>query len=282
MLFRSASGSIVMFDSGVVTVSDPDSGEDHFQTVDAGSLNGTYGTFTFDSTSGAWTYQTDPDKVQWLGQDVTATDALTVTSLDGTASEDIVVTITGVNDTATITGKLSGNVVEDVSTPVASGSIVMFDSGVVTVSDADSGQAHFQEPASLVGTYGTFTFDSNSGAWTYQADPAKVQGLGQDITATDALTVTSLDGTAHEDIVVTIAGVNDAPVYSGADLAPTYYAGGAPIAIVGSGVVVSDVDSDNYAGGTLTATVIDGSRPGDTLSVEPTTISRSWSRAALP
>ena len=188
-----------------------------------------------------------------------------MTSVDGTAHEDIVVTITGVNDTATIAGKLAGNVVEDVST--SSGSIVMFDSGVVTVSDVDSGEAYFQDPASLAGAYGSFTFNGTFGAWTYQADPAKVQWLGQDITATDTLTVTSFDGTAHENIVVTITGINDAPAFSGEDLASTYHADDAPVGIVDSGVVVSDIDSDNYAGGTLTATVIDGSHPGDTLTI---------------
>jgi len=258
------SGSLVMFDSGTVTVLDADSDEAHFQ--DPASLAGTYGTFTFNSNSGAWTYQADPDKVQWLAQDITATDTLTVTSLDGTAQDNIVVTIAGVNDAATITGKLDGNVVEDAA-PVDSGSLVMFDSGTVAVLDADSGEAHFQDPASLAGAYGTFTFDSNSGAWTYQADPAKVQWLGQDITTTDTLTVTSLDGTAHEDIVVTITGTNDAPVYSDTYLESTYHAGEAPIAIVGSGVTVSDIDSENYAGGTLTATVIHGSQDGDTLSI---------------
>ena len=262
-----ASGSIVMFDSGIVTVLDVDHGEDHFQAVDAGLLNGVYGTFTFDSTSGAWTYQADPAKVQSLGQGVPVTDTLTVTSVDGTASDDIVVTITGVNDAATISGKLISNMVEDA--PVASGSIVMFDSGVVTVNDVDSGEDHFQtvDAGSLNGAYGTFTFDSTSGAWTYQADPAKVQLLGHDITATDTLTVTSADGTAHEDIVVTIAGVNDAPVFDGHNLAATYQVGGAAVALIDN-VTASDIDSANYAGGSLTVTDTNGFHVGDTLSIE--------------
>jgi VCBS repeat-containing protein len=143
----------------------------------------------------------------------------------------------------------------------------MFDSGVVSVHDVDSGDGHFQNPASLAGTYGSFTFNSTSGAWTYQADPAKVQSLGPNSTVTDTLTVTSFDGTAHANIVVTIAGVNDAPVYLGNDLAPTYHVHDSPVALVGSNITVSDIDSANYAGGTLTATVIDGSHPGDTLSI---------------
>jgi VCBS repeat-containing protein len=155
-------------------------------------------------------------------------------------------------------------VVEDA--PVASGSIVMFDSGTVTVSDVDSDEDHFQQPASLDGNYGSFTFDINSGEWTYQADADKVQSLGQDITATDTLTVTSFDGTASKDIVVTITGTNDAPVFGGHDLTATYEAGGAAVALVDT-VTASDIDSDHYAGGTLTATVIDSIPSGDTLSI---------------
>ena len=41
---------------GTIKVSDADFGQDHFQTPSAGSLNGTYGNFTFDPNSGVWTY----------------------------------------------------------------------------------------------------------------------------------------------------------------------------------------------------------------------------------
>ncbi len=265
------SGVIVPLDtvSGVLTVHDVDHGESHFRTVDPASLNGAYGSFTFDSDTGAWTYQVDSSKIQSLGEGVSRTEKLTVTSADGTAHEDIVVTITGTNDVATFGGQSSGSLVEDATT--GSGEIVPLDtvSGVLTVSDIDTGEGHFLtvDPALFNGTYGTFTFDSETGAWTYQLDNSRieVQSLGQNDHVTDTLTVTSADGT-HENIVVNITGANDAPEYSGKDLAPTYQVGDGSVALVDN-VSASDIDSDNYNGGTLAATVINGGHEGDTLTI---------------
>src|SRR5262249_42757285 len=124
-------------------------------------------------------------------------------------SETVVVTITGANDAATITGDASGSVTED-GTPNAA-------SGALTVSDADSGEAVFQSPASLNGAYGSFPFDATTGAWTYTLDSgtAAVQGLKAGQQVSDSLTVTSQDGTASQAIVVTITGANDAATISG-------------------------------------------------------------------
>jgi len=85
-------------------------------------------------------------------------------------------------------------------------------SGDLVVSDADAGEAVFQavSPASLAGTYGNFTFDA--GAWTYTLDQGKADSLTEKEMATDALTVTSLDGSASKTITVNITGANDAPV----------------------------------------------------------------------
>ncbi|MBR1194281.1 VCBS domain-containing protein, partial [Bradyrhizobium sp. AUGA SZCCT0160] len=153
--------------------------------------------FSYSGVDGAFDFLAAGEKLT-ITYDITVSDEHNVAS-----TQPITFTVTGTNDTATISGDATGNVVEDAGTTVNSGTIVMFDSGVVTVDDVDHGEAHFQAIAVddpvLNGTYGTFTFDSDSGAWTYQADPAKVQFLGQDITATDTLRVTSADGTAHED-----------------------------------------------------------------------------------
>ncbi|MES2889390.1 MAG: VCBS domain-containing protein, partial [Pseudomonadota bacterium] len=127
-----------------------------------------------------------------------------VTSLDGTDSETITVNIAGKNDTATITGDAAGSVGEDATTT---------DSGTVSVADVDTGEAKFQAPttASLAGTYGDFTFDADTGDWTYalrNAD-ANVQALTANASVQDSLTVTSLDGTDSETITVNIAGANE-------------------------------------------------------------------------
>lgn len=60
--------------------------------------------------------------------------------------------------------------------------------------------------------------------------------------------------------------LNHAPVFDGHDLTPIYHHGDAAVALTDH-VSATDIDSDNYAGGTLTATVINGSHPGDTLSI---------------
>ena len=118
-----------------------------FQTP--ASLAGTYGSFTFDTTSGAWVYtlnNADPD-TNALAAGAVVNDTLTVSSNDGTATQVIDVTITGANDAATITGTATGAVTEDAATTTATGSL--------TVADVDS-PLTFQTPASLAGTYGSF------------------------------------------------------------------------------------------------------------------------------
>ncbi|HJR22569.1 MAG TPA: VCBS domain-containing protein, partial [Dongiaceae bacterium] len=197
--------------SGTLAVSDVDLGENKFQTPV--SLDGIYGSFTFDADSGAWTYTLNQGKADSLIAGEAATDKLTVTSYDGTASFDIKVDITGSNDNASISVDDAGDstVVEAGGTgnttpgdPDALGSLA--------VGDVDAGQNKFKTPASLDGTYGTFTFDADSGDWTYTLDESKADSLAGGAAATDKLTVSSLDGTATYDITVDITGANDAPV----------------------------------------------------------------------
>nr|WP_143039703.1 MULTISPECIES: VCBS domain-containing protein [Bradyrhizobium] len=196
--------------SGSLTVTDVDSGENHFQALSAQALTGTYGSFTFDAGSGTWSYALNnaASNVQALtGTDVVH-DTLTVTSADGTDSHVIDVTIHGTNDPATITaiteGSDAGAVTED-GTLTASGSL--------TVADVDHGENHFQTPSAqaLTGTYGSFSFDAGSGTWSYALNNAasNVQALGGTDVVHDTLTVTSADGTDSHVIDVTVHGTND-------------------------------------------------------------------------
>jgi VCBS repeat-containing protein len=82
--------------SGQLTVHEVDSGEDHFQTPT--SLAGNYGTYTFNATTGAWTYTLNQTLADALTDGEVVHDHLIVTSFDGTATHDIDVTITGTND----------------------------------------------------------------------------------------------------------------------------------------------------------------------------------------
>ncbi|MBR0712318.1 beta strand repeat-containing protein, partial [Bradyrhizobium liaoningense] len=203
--------------SGTLTVNDVDSGQAVFQTVAPAALAGTYGNFTFNNNTGAWTYALDNTKstTQELIANQVVHDTLTVKSADGTATQVIDVTVTGSNDNATITGTATGAVTEaggvnngNAGSPNAS--------GMLTANDVDSGQAVFQAvaPAALAGTYGNFTFNSNTGAWTYVLDNTKstTQELIANQVVHDTLTVKSADGTATQVIDVTVTGSNDSPV----------------------------------------------------------------------
>src|SRR6202008_2496825 len=183
--------------SGQLTVHDVDSGQAVFQAPTAASLVGTYGNFTFNATTGAWTYTLDQAKADPLTAGQHVTDTLTVSSSDGSATQDIVVNITGSNDFATITASASEETADTEPGGLANASAGdPSASGQLTVHDVDSGQAVFQAPtaASLVGTYGNFTFNATTGAWTYTLDQAKADPLTAGQHVTDTLTVSSSDG----------------------------------------------------------------------------------------
>ncbi|WP_315831151.1 VCBS domain-containing protein [Bradyrhizobium prioriisuperbiae] len=219
--------------SGTLTVSDVDTGENHFQTPE--SLAGTYGTFTFDAATGQWGYalNNEATNVQALTDGQVVHDTLTVTSVDHTATQVIDVTITGTNDAASISGTAASKVLEDDALTTG---------GTLTVTDIDTGEAHFQTPASLVGIYGTFTFDTVTGEWGYTLNnaAANVQALAGNTVAHDTLTVISADGTATQVIDVTVTGNNDRASISGTATGTVKEDG---TLTAGGTLTVSDVDT---------------------------------------
>ena len=134
----------------------------------------------------------------------TLTDTFTISTLDG-VSQLITITITGANDIPVIAGVSNAAVSEDAAP-------VLTASGLLTISDVDAGQSSFVARNNVVGVYGTFNVDA-SGNWTYAASnsAAAVQRLGNGDALQDVFSVTSVDGTAGQQVTVTINGVNDAP-----------------------------------------------------------------------
>ncbi|MBC2653579.1 VCBS domain-containing protein, partial [Novosphingobium aerophilum] len=239
--------------SGQATVSDPD-GPSGFE---AGGQAGAYGAFDLQA-DGSWTYilaDSDP-AIDALKPGDVVTETFTIAALDGTTSE-VVITIHGANDTAQISGTDSGAVVE--AGGVANGTAgTASASGTLTVTDPDAGEAPFAAPSSLNGTYGTFSFDAATGAWSYQLDNTRsaTQALTQGQTATETLTVTSLDGTASRTITITVTGTNDAAVIGGTTsgaVAESAAAGGTS-QVTGS-LTISDVDgAAQFVAGSKTGT----------------------------
>ncbi|MGQ5525667.1 VCBS domain-containing protein, partial [Chitinimonas sp. PSY-7] len=159
------------------------------------TLTGLYGSLTI-AADGQWTYKlANADAVvQGLAAGKSDTEVFSVTLSDG-ATTTVTINVAGVNDDATISGTATGSVIED--------SLLQRVQGVLTVADVDQGQDVFQKPGSLVGTYGSFTFNEQTGEWSYAVDPSKIQFLNENERVTDTLQVKSEDGTATQDIVVT-------------------------------------------------------------------------------
>ena len=189
---------------GTLTVTDVDTGEAHFSNS---NIIGTLGTLHL-TDNGNWTYDLDNTNptVQALGKGSTATDSITAHSADGTPHQ-ITITVNGTNDKAVIGDSNTGTVTEESQLQT---------SGTLTVTDVDTGEAHFSS-TDIIGSLGTLHL-TDSGAWTYDLDntnPA-VQALGKGATATDSITVHSADGTPHQ-ITITVNGTNDKAVIGGSN-----------------------------------------------------------------
>lgn len=186
----------------------------------------------------AWTFGLDASLVQALapGQGLQATWRVSFTDdsgdADATTTQDIVITIDGANDAPVLTlVDVAGSVTEDLTAP---GSDQLRDRGSLRYADDDAG-SRIRASASFVGAQpggGAVIGDalrqaladalrlSGDGAaagtltWDFALDNTLVQplGQGQSVIATWRLAVSdgAGNGTATQDIVVTIHGTNDA------------------------------------------------------------------------
>lgn len=181
------------------------------------------------------------------GQVTTLLITYDVTDLTAVVPHSITITVIGSNDAAVVTGITGGVVTEDTGTAAT---------GVLTVTDVDSGEAAFVA-GTLNGAYGSLTIDA-AGQWSYTLDNAlaAVQALTAGQNLTDSVTVHSLDGTAQV-ITLTIAGA-DEPVLTGtagADVL-TGGAGGESLRGLGGADVLNGMAGND---------TLDGGAGGDSL-----------------
>ncbi|MDT3296640.1 VCBS domain-containing protein [Shewanella sp. SP2S2-6] len=193
--------------SGHMAATDVDAGDTQTFSI-ANAVDG----FTLNADG---SYQFDPSHAGYqhlaAGQTQDVVIAITVTDSAGaTSTQNLTITVTGAADGAVIGGVDLGTVTEDAA--VTTGHLQA--SGQLTISDADTGEAHFTAQTDVAGSgsYGHFSVDT-AGAWTYSADNTQtaIQQLKAGESLTDTLTVQSADGTTHT-ITVTLQGTNDAPV----------------------------------------------------------------------
>lgn len=188
-------------------------------------VTGTYGILDWDS-NGNYTYTlntSDPDYLA-LAAGATAADSFPYTISDGnggTATANIIITITGAND-APIATDNEGSV--DSAVPTHANNMVIGNEGHAVDSDPDGDPLTVSDidgitdpAANLIGIYGTLDWDSN-GNYTYTlntSDPDYL-ALATGATATDIFSYTISDGsggTATANIIITITG--------GANIAPS-------------------------------------------------------------
>ncbi|MFB2721210.1 VCBS domain-containing protein, partial [Shewanella xiamenensis] len=191
--------------SGQMVATDVDTGDtltfSLVNSVDGFTLNAD-GSYSFDPSNAAYQHLA-------AGQTQTQTIPVSVTDSEGaTVTQQLVITVTGSNDGAIISGTDAGTVTED--TQLTTG-------GQLTVTDIDDQESAFTAQAKTAGSYGSFTLAAD-GHWTYTLDNknSAVQALGQNATLTDSLTVQSVDGTTHK-VTVTINGHDDGAVIAGVD-----------------------------------------------------------------
>ena len=133
----------------------------------------------------------------------------------GVTPATAVITVTGINDTAVITGDDTGSATET--------NAVLTVTGDLDVADVDDGESVFVAQTNTDGTWGAFSIDT-AGEWSYVTDNAQNQfSAGQ--TYVDSFTVASADGTT-EVVTITITGTNDAAVITGTSTGSVVEAGG--------------------------------------------------------
>nr|MBX2838920.1 tandem-95 repeat protein [Gammaproteobacteria bacterium] len=163
-----------------------------------------HGSAVINPGTGEWVFV--PDDINWYG-----TDSFTVIVTDdlgGTTTQQIVISLNNVADTAVVSGDDTGEVTEDAN----AGTLVT--TGSLTVFDHDPGEDEFQSDV-LTGVYGTLTIE-RSGSWTHAIDnnAIDIQQLDVNETLNEAFVVTTVDGTTHT-VSIDINGSEDAPVVTG-------------------------------------------------------------------
>ncbi|QLE45103.1 hypothetical protein FD723_32675 (plasmid) [Nostoc sp. C052] len=115
--------------TGALTVTDVDTGENKFKTT-VTSASGNLGSLTI-TDNGTWNYTVANSAVQSLGAGATKTETFTVKSVDDTASQNITITINGINDNP-VAGTDSLVATQLIPTSIAVSTLLANDSDVDT------------------------------------------------------------------------------------------------------------------------------------------------------
>ncbi|MGE6287518.1 retention module-containing protein, partial [Aeromonas media] len=188
-------------ETGTLSVTDVDGADEAKFVVGNGVASaGALGSLSI-TEDGAWTYNVDNSKVQYLGEGETKVESFIVQSVDGSTTT-VTITITGTDDLPVISAD-SGAATEGELTPVT---------GTLTASDADNPGLTFVA-GNESRDYGRFEVGTD-GKWSFVlADNATVDALAAGDKHTEQFTVKLSDGSTTT-VTITITGTDDLPVIS--------------------------------------------------------------------
>ena len=228
-------------DTGNLNSIDVDGPNDAWEVVSFPTAS-TYGTFAIDA-AGLWTYTLDDNNtaVQALNVGQALTDTFTATTVDGT-EQLVIITISGRNDAAVISGAANGSVTEagDVNGTLG----VPTATGDLRSSDPDNPNDAWEAVSvPTASTYGSYTLTA-AGVWTYTLDNSNpaVQALNAGETLIDTLTAVTTDGT-QQPVTITINGANDTAAVTGPVTGAVTEAGGVDNGTPGTPTVTGDLNS---------------------------------------
>lgn len=185
--------------TGNLVVTDPDHDESHTQVVVGGLTTAGFGTYSVDA-DGNWSYAVDTAQHQHLALGQSVTDTFVVSSLDGTATQEVTVTINGANDGPTAVDDAAA---ADEDGPLVSGSVAgndgdMDDGAVLTyalIAPVDG---------LTLNSDGSYEFNPSDAAYQYLAE-------GETIEVVANYAVTDEHGaSASSALTISIIGANDA------------------------------------------------------------------------
>ena len=256
------SSPLTLVATGTLTVTDPDASQPKFSpaVTPVGTVQGSL-TIT---EAGVWTYSVSNAAMQSLGTGQTRSEIFRVASQDGSATQSITVTITGVNDTPTGIPAIVGTAAQNQTLTVNTSGI----------SDAEGlGAFSYQWQRFVNG--GTVWSDIGGAiATTYALDEADVGNkVRVQVSYTD--TTGTAEGPVSSLATAFVANVNDGPslITIPANFAVTEDVAGN---LVYAGTPFADVDSSSL---TVTLSIADGTITGNSgtgISVSGTVTQRTF------
>ncbi|WP_163132570.1 VCBS domain-containing protein [Agarivorans sp. Alg241-V36] len=199
--------------SGLLNVSDPDAGQDHFQVNRFGeqAINDPFGGFLRITPNGAWGYEVANSHLQSLAEGEVEKVVYRVYSADHTA-HDITITVTGTNDQPTITATTLAHGTEDTHYQMQASQFGFTD---IDTGDTLHSIAITDLPPATQGKFVLDGHDITAGQSIATADIAKLQFVpAQDFNGDVQFKYTVNDG--HQDSkeatnTITVDSVNHAP-----------------------------------------------------------------------